>query len=96
MKTHYEDGKLVLELKDTLNITLNAEADLEYRSHINGMQTLKPNHWVSVEGEGNDGETYKAWYFVDDLKIGLDEIDYEKPSDIEDWYGKIIYVSDTE
>ena len=96
MRTHYEDGRLVLEVNDTLNITLNTEADIEYRSHINGMQTVNPANWVSVEGKGNDGETYKAWYFVEDLKIGLDEIDYGKPSDIENEYGKIIYDSDTE
>lgn len=99
MNTHYnEDGRLVLEVNDTLEITLSTEANLEYRSHINGMQTVKPDNWVSVEGQGNDGKQYKAWYFVEDFDAinELDEIEFENPSDIVDDYNKIIYDADNE
>ena len=99
MNTHYnEDGRLVLEVNDTLEITLSTEANPEYRSHINRTQTVKPDNWVSVEGEGNDGKLYKAWYFVEDFAAinELDEIDFEKPSDIVDDYGKLIYDADSE
>lgn len=99
MNTHYnEDGRLVIEVNDTLKITLSTEANIEYRSHINGMQTVKPDNWVSVEGQGNDGKPYKAWYFVEDFDAinELDEIEYEEPSDIVDEYGKNIYDSDAE
>lgn len=93
MNTHYnEDGILVLEVNDTLEITLSGDANIEYRSHINRMQTVKPDNWVSVEGVGNDGKPYKAWYFVDDLdNIDLEDINYEEPSDIVDDNGKLIY-----
>ncbi|MDY3861878.1 MAG: hypothetical protein SOZ45_04905 [Ruminococcus sp.] len=98
MNTHYnEDGRLVLEVNDTLEITLSTEANIEYRSHINRMQTVKPDNWVSVEGEGNDGKLYKAWYFVEDLdNIDLEDINYEEPSDIVDEYGKLIFDANNE
>lgn len=98
MNTHYnEDGRLVLEVNDTLEITLSTEANPEYRSHINGMQTVKPDNWVSVEGVGNDGKQYKAWYFVEDLdNIDLEDINYEEPSDIVDEYGKLIFDANNE
>ena len=98
MNTHYnEDGRLILEVNDTLKITLSTEANIEYRSHINGMQTVKPDNWVSVEGQGNDGKPYKAWYFVEDFdNTDLEDINYEEPADIEDDYGKIVYDSDAE
>ena len=98
MNTHYnEDGRLVLEVNGTLEITLSTEANPEYRSHINGMQTVKPDNWVSVDGVGNDGKPYKAWYFVEDLdNIDLEDINYEEPSDIVDDNGKLIYDADNE
>lgn len=97
MNTRYENGRLVLEVNDTLEITLSTEANIEYRSHINRMQTVKPDNWVSVEGEGNDGKLYKAWYFVEDLdNIDLEDINYEGPSDIVDEYGKLIFDANNE
>lgn len=97
MNTRYENGRLVLEVNDTLEITLSTEANIEYRSHINRMQTVKPDNWVSVEGEGNDGKLYKAWYFVEDLdNIDLEDINYEEPSDIVDEYGKLIFDANNE
>ena len=98
MNTHYnEDGRLVLEVNDTLEITLSPEANIEYRSHINRMQTVKPDNWVSVEGQGNDGKSYKAWYFVENFdNTDLEDINYEELADIEDDYGKIVYDSDAE
>ena len=98
MNTHYnEEGRLVLEISGNLEITLSTEANPEYRSHINGMQTVKPDNWVSVKGEGNDGKPYKAWYFVEDFdNIDLEDINYEEPSDIVDDYGKLIYDADNE
>lgn len=98
MNTHYnEDGRLVLEVNDMLEITLSTEANPEYRSHINGMQTVKPDNWISVEGQGSDGKQYKAWYFVEDTAaIDLEDINYEEPSDIVDDYGKLIYDADSE
>ena len=98
MNTHYnEDGRLVIEVNETLKITLSTEANIEYCSHINGMQTVKPDNWVSVEGQCNDGKSYKAWYFVEDFdNTDLEDINYEEPADIEDDYGKIVYDSDAE
>ena len=98
MKTRFENGRLVLEINDNLEINLNPVANIEYRSHINRMQTVKPDNWVSVVGQGNDGNAYKAWYFVEDFNAinGLEDINYEEPSDIVDEYGKIIYDSDAE
>ena len=98
MKTRFENGRLVLEINDNLEINLNPVANIEYRSHINRMQTAKPDNWVSVVGQGNDGNVYKAWYFVEDFNAinGLEDINYEEPSDIVDEYGKIIYDSDAE
>lgn len=92
--TFNEKGQMVLVINDTLSITLE-EADFEYRSHINGMQALRPNNWVACEATGSDGNHYKAWYFVPDEIANslqdLEDIDYANPDDITDEYNHIVY-----
>lgn len=92
MKTTFnENGQMVLEINDTLSITLG-DADYVYRSHINRMQAISPNNWVACESIGSDGNHYTAWYFVKEPdETELDEIDYEEPDDITDEYNHIIY-----
>lgn len=98
MNTHYnEEGRMVLEVNDNLEIALSFEIKYEYRSHINGMQAINPNNWVAVDGKGSDGKDYTAWYFIKDINnTDPEDINYDEPDDIEDEYGYIIYESDNE
>ena len=73
--------------------TMENDADYEYRSHINGMQTTEPNNWVSCKGTDENGTEITAWYYVED-GTELDSINYDEPSDIADEYGHIIYDSE--
>ena len=96
MKTTFKNGKTVFEISENLSITLGDEADLSYRSHINGMQTTEPNNWMACKATGSDGKSYTAWYYVEDTNMDLDNIDCDDPDDIEDEYGNIIYDKDAE
>lgn len=96
MKTNFDnDGRLVIEVNDTLKIALDAEAIAEYRSHINGMQVINPDNWLLVRGEGSDGNSYQVWYFIEDWNIELEDVDYAEPHDIEDGNGNIIWKSES-
>lgn len=82
-------------INENLTVTLDGDAEYTYRSHINGMQTIKPNNWVSCNAKGNDGENYTAWYFVSNPnETELDEIDYENPDDITDEYNHLVYTKE--
>ena len=91
MKTTFKNGKTVFEISENLSITLGDEADLSYRSHINGMQASEPDNWVACKATGSDDKDYTAWYYVEDTNMELDNIDYDNPDDIEDENGNIIY-----
>lgn len=96
MKTNFDnDGRLVLEVNDTLKIALDSEAISEYRSHINGLRTINPDNWLLVRGEGSDGNSYQVWYFIENWDIELEDVDYAEPNDIEDMNGKIIWESES-
>ena len=96
MNTSFDNkGRMVLEVNDTLKITLDFEAAPEYRSHINGMQVINPDNWLLVKGEGSDGNSYRVWYFIEDWNIELEDVDYTEPNDIEDMNGKIIWESES-
>lgn len=75
---------------------VTSNADIEYRSHINGMQCTCPDRWVSMSLEDRDGNVYKAWYMINDPSVELDSIDYDRPDDITDEFGKIVYDKDQE
>lgn len=75
--------------------TMTGNADIEYRSHINGMQCTCPDSWVSLPLEDEDGNEYKAWYKIDE-DTELDSIDYDEPEDITDEFGGIVYDRDEE
>lgn len=82
------------ELKiNGITYTMDNNADFEYRSHINGMQNLAPDNYVSCKGKDENGNDITAWYYVSD-GTALDEIDYDNPADIVDEYGHIIYDSE--
>lgn len=75
--------------------TMENEADYEYRSHINGMQNLAPDNYVSCKGKDENGNEVTAWYYVENPdETPLEEIDYDNPADIVDEYGHIIYDSE--
>lgn len=67
--------------------------DMEYRSHINGMNCLSPNNWVSGTATDEEGNEYKLWYYVED-DFEFDKIDYDNPDDITDEYNHLVYSKD--
>lgn len=70
------------------------DAEIIYRSHINRMQCTCPNNWVGLPLEDEDGKAYTAWYYMPDTNAELDSIDYDKPDDITDEYGNLIYTAE--
>lgn len=70
--------------------TMTGDAEITYRSHINGMQCTCPDNWVSCPLEDEDGNEYTAWYRIDE-GTELDGIDYDEPEDITDEYGSLVY-----
>ena len=70
--------------------TMTGDAEITYRSHINGMQCTCPDNWVSCPLVDEDGNEYTAWYKID-ADTELDSIDYDAPSDITDEDGCIVY-----
>lgn len=67
--------------------------NLEYRSHINGMNCLSPNNWVSGTATDEQENEYKLWYYVED-NFEFDEIDYDDPDDITDEYNHLVYTKE--
>ena len=71
--------------------TMTGEAEITYRSHINGMQCTCPNNWVALPLVDADGNEYTAWYYMTDTNAELNSIDYDSPSDLTDEDGKIVF-----
>ena len=68
---------------------LDADADIEYRSHCMGYQTMDPNAWISSPAHNiKTGKTGKVWWYWPksrrDIEDGADWVkDWDKCNDVE-------------
>lgn len=62
------------------------EAEVEYRSHINGMNCLNPNNWWAMYVKDIEtSEEYIAWYEDDNIDTDCEpNIDWETPDDMQE------------
>lgn len=90
---------MILVLESGLQLVID-DTFFEYRSHINGFTVTRSNNFVHCIARGFNEKTYHIWYYLSEnfIKSGFefDEIDYSKPSFIEDEYGRIIYIKNEE
>lgn len=68
---------------------LDAEAEIEYRSHYYGWQCGYPNAWYSAMAHNAAGETAKIWWYIPISRRGDDVLpedsvpNWNKCNDIE-------------
>ena len=66
---------------------LDADPDIEYRSHINGMTCSCPNSWISADAHNDKGEKATIWWYFNNptAEDGSDWVNnWNKCADIEE------------